>query len=204
MEVRKSIGRYGEVDPLWKALKEGEVSAYERIFHLYYEPLFNYGCRFHKDSEEVRDCIQMLFLTIWERREFLGSSDNIRNYLFSSLRRLVLKRLKLNQNKFVDMDTSDIDFYADLSFEAVYINDETSGENVLALQEALEKLPARQKEALFLRFYGDHSFGDIAQIMNITTRAVYKLIYKSLEALNRELQPKMKTQNIPYILSILF
>jgi len=188
-----------ECDPLWNSLKAGSYTAFEKIFKSHYPSLLSYGLRFNKDDEEVKDCIQILFLNIWERREFLGSSDSIRNYLLASLRRLILKRMKANI-PFVGLDFDDSNFHIELSVESQIIHDQTLRENVIFLQNAIQNLPDRQKEALYLKFYNDQSFADIATVMNISTRAVYKLIYKALDSLNEELAPH--TRNIPFVLSV--
>jgi RNA polymerase sigma factor (sigma-70 family) len=185
--------------PLWNMLRAGSGEAFEQIFRHYYPSLLNYGLRFNKDEEEVKDCIQILFMNIWERKAFLGNSDSIRNYLLASLRRLILKRAKSNPLT-VSLDDDDALFHVELSVEMKIIHDQTLKENVCSLQNAIQNLPARQKEALYLRFYNDQSFGEIALIMNISTRAVYKLIYKALDALNEELAPQGK--DVPFVLSI--
>jgi RNA polymerase sigma factor (sigma-70 family) len=183
--------------PLWNSLRAGSRQAFEQIFKLYYPSLLHYGLRFNKDDEEVKDCIQILFMNIWERRAFLGNSDSIRNYLLASLRRLILKRAKTNP-AMVELDQEDMLFNVELSVETKMIHDQTLRENVMSLQNAIQSLPARQKEALYLRFYDNQSFGEIALIMNISTRAVYKLIYKALDALNEELAPQGR--DVPFVL----
>lgn len=190
----------GPVAPLWDMLREGSGQAFEQIFRHYYPSLLNYGLRFNKDDEEVKDCIQILFMNIWERKAFLGNSDSIRNYLLASLRRLILKRAKANLSTISLDDEDDSLFHVELSAEMKMIHDQTLKENVISLQKAIQNLPARQKEALYLRFYNDQSFGEIAQIMNISTRAVYKLIYKALDALNEELAPQGK--DVPFVLGV--
>ncbi len=211
MEVAKGIvlhGRFSQVnegefgeksggDPLWASFREGNADAFEKIFKSYYKSLLSYGLRLNTDEEEVKDCIQILFLNIWERREFLGESDSIRNYLLASLRRLILKRMKTNLS-FVEIDADNSAFHIELSVESQLIHDQTLRENVSSLQSAIHRLPDRQKEALYLKFYNDQSFGDIATVMNISTRAVYKLIYKALDSLNDELAPQ--TRNVPFVI----
>ena len=194
--IKPSENREGDL--LWNSLKEGSYTAFEKIFKSYYPSLLSYGLRFNKDEEEIKDCIQILFLNIWERKEFLGSSDSIRNYLLASLRRLILKRIK-KSIPFVELDFDDANFHIELSFESQMIHDQTLRENIIFLQNAIQNLPDRQKEALYLKFYNDQSFADIAAVMNITTRAVYKLIYKALDSLNEELAPQ--TKNVPFVLS---
>ena len=176
-------------DPLWESFKAGNYAAFEKIFRVHYSFLLNYGLRFNPDDDEVKDCIQILFLNIWERKEYLGISDSIRNYLMASLRRLILKRLKMN-SVFVELTHEDPEFQIELSPESQMIYDQTVTENRNMLNGAIQSLPDRQKEALYLKFYNDHSFADIAVIMNISTRAVYKLIYKALDSLNEELVPQ--------------
>ena len=185
--------------PLWNMLRAGSGEAFEQIFRHYYPSLLNYGLRFNKDDEEVKDCIQILFMNIWERKAFLGTSDSIRNYLLASLRRLILKRAKANLTT-IALDDEDSLFHVELSVEMQMIRDQTLKENVVSLQNAIQNLPARQKEALYLRFYNDQSFGEIALIMNISTRAVYKLIYKALDALNEELAPQGR--DVSFVLSV--
>ncbi|WP_342084068.1 RNA polymerase sigma factor [Dyadobacter sp. OTU695] len=185
--------------PLWNMLRAGSGDAFEQIFRHYYPSLLNYGLRFNKDDEEVKDCIQILFMNIWERKAFLGNSDSIRNYLLASLRRLILKRAKVNP-LMIALEDEDSLFHVELSAEMKMIHDQTLKENVVSLQKAIQNLPARQKEALYLRFYNDQSFGEIALIMNISTRAVYKLIYKALDALNEELAPLGR--DMPFVLGI--
>ncbi len=185
--------------PLWNLLRAGSGEAFEQIFRHYYPSLLNYGLRFNKDEEEVKDCIQILFMNIWERKAFLGNSDSIRNYLLASLRRLILKRAKANPLT-IALDDDESLFHVELSAEMKMIHDQTLKENVISLQKAIQNLPARQKEALYLRFYNDQSFAEIARIMNISTRAVYKLIYKALDALNEELAPQGK--DVPFVLGV--
>jgi RNA polymerase sigma factor (sigma-70 family) len=187
-------------DPLWESLKSGDDKAFETIFRRYYPALLNYGLRLNPDDEEVKDCIQIMFLNIWERRSFLGASDSIRNYLLASLRRLMLKRMKSESN-FVQLASDLSTFHMELSVESKIINDQTLTENILLIQNAIGNLPDRQKEALYLRFYSDQSFPEIANVMGISTRAVYKLIYKALDALNEELT--LQSKNAPFSISLL-
>lgn len=173
-------------DQYWESVREGSTLALETIFRAYYEFLFNYGLRFQADEEEVKDCIQELFITIWERRESLGPTTSVRNYLLASLRRLILKRIK-QQPIHVEIDVDIFDVQVELPHEATLILDQATAEKIERLHQSMEKLPERQKEAVYLKYYGDQSFAEIAAIMGITTRAVYKLIYKALDTLNATL-----------------
>ena len=171
---------------LWESVRAGDASVFETIFKTHYQFLYNYCLRFQADEDEIKDCIQILFITIWERREYLGPTTSIRNYLLASLRRLLQKRMKAQLGRVViDFDSFDLDM--ELSVESKLIMDQSDLDMAEMLHRSIEKLPGRQKEALFLKFYGNQTFADIATVMNVTTRAVYKLVYKALDHLSEDL-----------------
>jgi RNA polymerase sigma factor (sigma-70 family) len=184
----------------WELLRAGDSAVFEQIFKSYYNFLYNYCLRLQDDEDEVKDCIQILFLNIWERREYLGPTTSIKAYLLASLRRLVLKRMKAG-NIFQAIDPDTFDLQPELSSEAIMIRDQTVKDNILQLQRALDRLPVRQKEALYLKFYGEQSFAEIATVMSISTRAVYKLIYKGLDTLGEEL--RVSPSKLPFLINFL-
>ncbi|MEQ9287996.1 MAG: sigma-70 family RNA polymerase sigma factor [Cyclobacteriaceae bacterium] len=186
---------------LWDLLKKGDANAYEEIFKSHYQLLTNYGLKLNRDKEEVKDCLQVLFSRLWERRAHLGPCNSIRSYLLASVRRLILKRLS-EKSKLVELDPKKLKFYVELSAETHLIIDQTAKKRIALLQEAIEQLPERQKEALYLKFYGDESFADIATTMDISTRAVYKLIYKALDNLSEQMNTS--SSDISSLLSIFF
>jgi RNA polymerase sigma factor (sigma-70 family) len=184
MVSRRTIERYQccSEEDLWMDFKEGDVQAYEFIFKKHYNLLYNYGLKITRDGDETRDCIQQLFAGLWESRQRLGSSNSIRSYLLASLRRMILRRVN-EKYRFVDIDSINCEFHVEVSSELKYIKDQVEIDQVKLLWDAIQKLPDRQKEALYLKYYNGHSFSEIALIMGITTRGVYKLIYKALDHL---------------------
>lgn len=181
--------RYCSEEDLWTDFKEGDEQAYEFIFKNHYNVLFNYGLKLTRNAEETRDCIQQLFAGLWESRQRLGSSNSIRSYLLASLRRMILRRLN-DKSRFVNIECVTSEFHVEISAELKYIKDQSETEQVKLLWNVIQKLPDRQKEALYLKYYNDHSSGEIALIMGITTRGVYKLIYKALDHLALEISNK--------------
>ncbi len=68
-------------EQIWLAFKNGDSKAYENIFQSEYAFLLNYGLKLNKDREEIKQCLQILFSELWERRANLGSCNFIRSYL---------------------------------------------------------------------------------------------------------------------------
>jgi RNA polymerase sigma-70 factor (sigma-E family) len=63
-----------------------------------------------------------------------------------------------------------------------------SGQERRALMAAIRRLPARQREALVLRFYLDLPEAEIARLMGIRPGTVRSTIYRALAALGRVLE----------------
>ena len=63
----------------------GDKEAFLAIYHNHYHPLFYYGFTLTADRELTKDCIQELFLDIWNKRPTLNKEvDNIQSYLLES------------------------------------------------------------------------------------------------------------------------
>lgn len=199
MNKRKSISNNDEY--LWNVFRQGDHEAYETIFSENYSFLLNYGLKLITDKEEVKDCLQILFANLWNSRERLGNNTSIKNYLVASLRRLILRRKKKNVFN-TPLENIELKFYLEPSFEAKHIEDQNEKKLVQRMQKIIDNLPDRQKEAIYLKYYGNHTFSEIANIMEINTRAVYKLIYKAMDKLNKQLADQQR--EFISLLSIIF
>jgi DNA-directed RNA polymerase specialized sigma subunit, sigma24 homolog len=71
---------------LWQAFKQGDRGAYEQIYRQNIRLLYEYAYRFVVDKQFINDCLQDVFVDIWEKRERLSDTDNIKFYLRGSSR----------------------------------------------------------------------------------------------------------------------
>ena len=172
----------------WRDLKKGSEQAYAYIYQSYTPILFKYGMKLVRDRELVKDAIQDLFVYLWEAKERLGETKAIKYYLFRALRRIIFGKMNASVS-LSDSEFSLEGLTADWVFspEEVLIQDETAEQYVALFSKNVDLLPDRQKEAVFLRFYNNMEFPEIAQLMGITVRATYKLIYKAIEALQKNI-----------------
>ena len=74
----------------WDNMVKGDKEAFLAIYHNHYRALFYYGFSLTADRELTKDCIQELFLDIWNTRPTLNKEvENIQSYLFTWLRRKI-------------------------------------------------------------------------------------------------------------------
>ena len=164
---------------------QGDQFALAQLMELYVDTLYNYGSRFSNDHTMVEDCIQNLFIGIWQRRAFLSIPLNIKSYLFSSLRRMIHRKVRLIKKVSVislsDNDSPGFDF--ELSIEHSLIQKEESRIMTNKLMYLITALPKRQKEVIYLKFFENLNREEIADIMQISPQAVSNLLQKALRNL---------------------
>lgn len=69
--------------------------------------------------------------------------------------------------------------------------DETGGAVArMALLQALDILPARQRAAVILRYYHDYDYATIARILNTTSTNVGAMLSRALDRLKAALEPE--------------
>ena len=171
---------------LWAAFKGGDWDAYTSLYHAYFRLLNNYGYKFTRDINLIEDVIHDLFVNLWTNRENLGNPTSIKNYLYKSVRNMLFRKIR-NQMRFSDLVESDEHFPFEVSFDHQLIVNEEQKKIQETLKVVLGQLPPRQREIIYLRFYDGLSYDEIADIMGINVSSTYKLLYKALENLQRNL-----------------
>lgn len=168
---------------VWKNFKEGDESAFIRIYKEHTQPLFNYGCQFSGgDRELIKDCLQDFFLDLRRRREHLSDTDNIRFYLMKAFRRrLVHDCEKQRKEKVKSDELISAMFEVELSHELKLIERQIEDQQIFRLNEALGKLPAREREAIFYFYYENLSYQQIAELLQMDhVSSARRIIYRAL------------------------
>jgi RNA polymerase sigma factor (sigma-70 family) len=173
---------------LWSAFRLGNPTAFEQVYQRHVQILFNYGAKLTTDRDLVADTIQDLFVDLWRTRANLGPTDNIKYYLFKSLRRRLVKGLQPGHPPCgQDLEPTGL-FELVPSPEARLIGEQESQLREARLQKALQRLTPRQREAIFLKYYQDLSFAEVAEVMSLGLKSTYNLVEKSVGILRAYLK----------------
>ena len=171
----------------WLSMKIGEPIGLELLYKTYAGPLYNYGSKFTADKDLIKECIQELFVQLWTRREFLSNPSDVKNYLFKSFRLSVFKKAAVLSRNDEFQEGGSYPFSVTLSIEDDLIAGEQHEQLKKRLQTTIAALTDRQKEAIFLKFYENLSYAEIAEVMDISVKATYKLMARSLGFLRNNL-----------------
>lgn len=171
---------------LWQSFREGDSYAFEQLVKQYYPLLLNYGNRLSKDREFVKDCLHDLFVELWNRKEKLDTIENLKPYLLLSFRRKLLRETKkIKWFREANEVTDDYVLEVQFTIETYLISKEVQHESLKRLKSNIEKLTKRQREVIYLRFYQELDYDEIAGIMEINYHSVVNLIYESLRMLRK-------------------
>lgn len=157
------------------------MNSLKDLYDEHYQTLYNFGRRMTADILLVEDAIQETFLAIWKYKATTAVPDNIKQYLIRVFRNQLLKLLKDRMSdRTLDESHS---FQFEVAIDELIIEGEAVAELKDKLNKALAGLTDRQREIIYYRFYENFSFEEIAAIMNMQTRATYKLTARALAAL---------------------
>lgn len=168
-------------DTLWQQLQSGDKRALGLLAERHYRALFHYGTKLTTNHALIQDCLQDLFLTLWEKRQTTSILQSVRAYLFVALRNNILRQVK-QQSYDEDMLESDApDGLTDP--ESLYVQVESEQTVLASLKQALERLPKRQREAIYLRYYENLSYEEIGTAMSLNRQVVANYLQNALHHL---------------------
>lgn len=175
----------GEHDVLRRFLL-GDNEAYSLIYRMYVQDLFSYGRSFTRDNELLKDAIQDIFFKILCNRKLLQDVQNLKYFLFKSLK-----------NRLIDLQKATIakeELFPDDSLFSVKItilDDIIKEEERISIQHKIDallnKLTSRQREAVCLRFIYEMEYDEIANLLNMNNpKSARNLVSRAIERLREE------------------
>ena len=174
---------------LWLSFKKGNDLAFSILYNKYVQRLYSYGMHSCRDKDLVLDCLQELFTLLWDRREKLSEVTCVNYYLFKSFRRLLMNRLTVGKKFLISLrDRESYGFDFAPSQEDALIEEEWEAERNRKVRNSLHSLTKRQREAIFLKFFNQLSYHEVAAIMDLHVDSVYNLISKSIDLLRKKLK----------------
>jgi RNA polymerase sigma factor (sigma-70 family) len=164
---------------LWPAIKNNRES-FNDLFRCYYPVLFQYGNKFCMDRGILEDCIQELFIEIWQR----GPDVQVRSvkaYLLKALKYKIHKHYRDTEKITTNEITDDLCFV--ISHENFLIDQQEHRQRTEKLLNAVHQLSNREREIIYLKLYQKLSYEEIVEVMHINYQAARNLFYQAIKSL---------------------
>lgn len=174
-------------DPiLWAKLKSGNLVALGALYDLYIDGLFSYGMQYSADKTQVMDNIHDVFLNLYKYRKNLANTDQVKYYLFRSLKNQIISASKVEFVTQTFVLNEDLNNHTN-SIEDEIIETEFNNERTYKLSKAINLLSKKQQKGLFLRFTEERDYEEVAQIMNVSVQTSRTLIYRAIKTLRKSM-----------------
>lgn len=166
-------------------LHNSDESVFETVFKNYYESLCNYASTMVCDMAEAEEIVQTTYLTIWENRESIDIHTSLKSYLYKSVYNSCLNwqkhyrvRRKHNENSRYQTELSVDDSSQQLLGKEL--------EQQICL--AIEAIPSKCRTVFKLSRFGNLTYSEIAEQLNLSVKTVDNHIVKALRILREKLK----------------
>ncbi len=174
-----------EAQQLWQEYRAGDIYALGKIMDKLYPDLFNWGMRLYPERDFVKDVIQDMFLGLWKIKDTINPVDNVQSYLLVVLKRRIFQEKAALEAKSQFPLDNNYEFMVEFSSDLRLIEEEHEIYQLRKIERLLNELPCRQKELIYLRFYQNLDFEQIAETMQLGRQSVYNLFQKSLKSMRK-------------------
>lgn len=174
-----------ELNSEWDAFLQTENgAAFHALYAHYHDYLTYIGIKKGARSEKVKDCINDLFLYVFESREKLTGVKNHHNYLVTAFLRNLFRKEHFSAEESLELaDLPDTHSYP--SAEAQYIAQHTQEHVAEILKTYIDKLSGSQAQMIYQKFYLGLSYEEISLSNHISIKTAYNTIYNAVDRLKK-------------------
>ena len=165
-------------------LKNGNMSAYEKVFSRYYSTLCAYARLFIKSSDACENIVQELMLWIWENHSELHITDSLSRYLFTATRNRCLKHISHEMVERRVLDEMHKKLHGQFESPDFYIVKELEER----IRTTVAQLPDSYRQAFELNRYEKKTYDEIAEMLGVSPKTIDYRIQQALKLLRASLK----------------
>ncbi len=162
-----------------------DESAYREIFISFYKPLQQFAFSFVKSRELAEEIVSDVFLKIWLNRSELNQVENLKVYLYVSIKNTSLKYL-LKQHRQVAISIDELEVELE-SFSRTPEEIMLTAEMLNKIKESVNSLPPRCKIIFKLIKEDGLKYKEVAEILNISIKTIDNQLAIALKKISKAL-----------------
>ena len=188
--IGESSGQLAIRDPdvrLMLRVRDDDQEAFEDLVGLYQHRLVGVMHHLVGNAQEAEDLAQEVFLRVYRSRKKYRARSKFSTWLFTIANNLALNVLRTRQRRpVVQLDVHDSGPLGPRPAEQL-VRDRANQpaqhlqqeEMAAIVRQAIDGLNERQRMAVILNKFEDMNYADIAEVMNLTTKAVKSLLNRA-------------------------
>lgn len=140
--------------------------SFEALFRKYHPALVRYAFVHVKSMEDARECVQEVFINVWEKREKLEFNEELRFYLYRATKNTCLNFLQKRRLDTVSLDEA-------ITASAVQEKDEGPDKvRLRTVMAQIDALPEVCREIFMMSRIEGLTHKEIAEILEIAPKTV--------------------------------
>jgi len=152
------------------------------LYNNYVRNLFNYGISLGFPDDTCMDAIHDVFCKLYHlNKEEISKIENVKHYLFRSLKNRLLDIYKKKKNIDTTADVSSLSFEIEVSVQDSMIEEEDRLLMKKKVESLMGSLTDRQKEAIYLRYIQEMDYDEIASLLQMTPKSARMLVYRAMD-----------------------
>ena len=168
-----------------QSIAHGDEKALTELYHLYAEKIYNTALSYTKSVEDAEEITQDVFVKIHKNATSFHGTSSLNTWVYRIVVNTSLNYLKKKKRFTLFKNPISKNHPTDFEHPGVILENK---ENAIALYQAMECLPANQKTAFILSFIEELPRQEVADIMEISLKAVESLLQRAKSNMRSELE----------------
>jgi len=172
-------------EELMKEVKADNMLAFDALYNRYSKKVYQFGEAILRSQGEAESLMQDVFMKLWENRQKIQKDSTVKYYLFTTTYNSAISiiRKKAREHEYVNyLKSIQVVDFGPVETEFEY--KELSGK----LDEAIAKLPSRQREVYILHKVNGLKYNEIAAQLKISVNTVENHMSRALKSIRNELK----------------
>jgi RNA polymerase sigma-70 factor (ECF subfamily) len=161
--------------------------AFKELFAQEYSKLCRYALTYLQDSHQAEDVVQETFIKIWERKQEMIASPDMKFYLITAVRNNCISFLRKLRTQNISFPETAPEPEPEIHFTELQ-QKEVENEQSKRIAEALDRLPPKCKEVFLMVKMQGMSYKQAAEALDISVKTVENQMGKAIKVL-RERTP---------------
>ncbi len=168
---------------LMQRASNGDSEAFGELIRRHQQLAWGLAYRLLRDPGEAEDVAQEAFLKILRNADSYKPSAQFNTYLTRVVTRLCYDRWDKKKPVYIEPAKQGVNPSCSPSPLDGFIAEEETKR----VQKAIDELPRRQKTALYLRYYEDYGYTEIAATLETSEKGAERLLARGREQLRQKL-----------------
>jgi RNA polymerase sigma factor (sigma-70 family) len=183
---------------LVELVAQKDAGALEALYERYGRPAYSLARRILTDETLAQDVVQEVFLSLWrDARRFDAGRGTVATYLLSMTHHRAVDVVRREEN-LRRWRTSDEGLELEPDPKARVEDEVEASERRAEVRAALSELPAAQREALLLAYFGGYTQREVAALVGVPLGTVKTRMAAGMRKMKEALQDAGREEQHPW------